>query len=616
MCAKALLIRHENYSRTPCSLVSLGLESGEVFCMLRKNRFQLILLLGLANLPVQTSNVAQTALGRPNIFMILSDDVTTRDLGCYGNPAVGTPRIDQLAREGRKFTNMFTASPSCSPSRAVLFTGLYPFRNGGHPNHSEVKAGTKSVAHYLSSLGYRVILMGKFHAKPPSSFPFEFYEDDETTLGTTKVGKDLRKVLASLGDKPVCILYAKFDTHYPWPHNNYHYDPRSVALQPYLVDTPETRQMRANYYSKITEMDQGVGQVLDLLKEYKLEANTLTLYTADHGSGWPHERDMLYDPGINVPFIARWPGKIQPGTVTDALTSYVDVAPTFIEAAGGNVGNVVAKAGGAPLDGRSFLPILLGRQMEHHTEVFATHTSNVASAYPMRAVRTLTHKYIWNIDSQFYFPSTFTNEAREPEFMTRWPVWQSWMRKAKTDAFAAERVQEEIYRPAEELYDIGKDPYELKNLAEDPAHKAVLLSLRQKVKAWMKQQDDAGDSAYHKDVEIGRNFVDEVYHRQKLIRVKIKAPRSIISDDVVHIELTCPIWRAEIHYTLDGAVPTRSSKRYTEPLVLQAPVAIKAKAFWKGSDFWQGGETPIKEVTYTGVDFRFLYEGHNKPVYR
>jgi hypothetical protein len=119
-----------------------------------------------------------------------------------------------------------------------------------------------------------------------------------------------------------------------------------------------------------------------------------------------------------------------------------------------------------------------------------------------------------------------------------------------------------------------------------------------------------------RDVEAGRNFLDEVYCRQKVVNVTIKTPRLPVSDYTAYVELTCPIWLAEIHYTLDATTPTRSSERYTKPLVLQPPVVIKAKGFWEGSDFWQKGETPIKEVKYEGGDFRFLYEGHHRPVYR
>lgn len=594
---------------------------------MRRRRFA-HLVAAFALLPIVTSvggdrvlaARAQPPAGRPNIFMIFADDVTARDLGPYGNKAVRTPNLDRLANQGLRFTNMYAASPSCSPSRAVLLTGLYPNRNGGHPNHSAVKPGTKSMAHYMASLGYRVILMGKVHASPRESFPFEFYEDDELKpgIGTTKMGSELRTVLAGVkgGGKPVCILYAKFSTHYPWPPvREYHYEPSEVALQPYLVDTPETRQMRAAYYTHIEDMDRGVGQVMALLEEYKLADDMLTIYSADHGSGWPHERDMLYGPGIHAPFIARWPGKIAPGTVTDALASLVDIVPTFIEVAGGDVSAVVSKNGGAALDGRSFLPVLLGRQREHHEAIFASHTSNVMSVYPIRAVRTRTHSYIWNIDALYEFPSVWSSDAPSDQFTSRLPVWRSWIRKAATDPFAAERVRMENERPPEELYDLVNDPFELKNLAEDPTHAPMLRTMRGKLEAWMKQQGDAGDSAYHKDVEAGRHFPDEVFHRQKAVVLKVAVPRSIISDHAARIELLCPVWTAEIHYTLDGSTPTERSPRYTAPLTVQAQTVIKARAFWPGSRFWPAGATPVKELNYTGPDFRFLYEGHVKPVY-
>ena len=123
--------------------------------------------------------------------MIFGDDINKFAFGCYGNPVARTPHIDQLAKEGMRFENMFTASPSCAPSRAVLYTGLYPIRNGAHPNHSSVKPGTKSIAHYMSALGYRVILLGKRHAFPLDSFPFEFYKDDIWLPGA---GKDFLKI--------------------------------------------------------------------------------------------------------------------------------------------------------------------------------------------------------------------------------------------------------------------------------------------------------------------------------------------------------------------------------------------------------------------------------------
>ena len=154
-------------------------------------------------------------------------------------------------------TNVFTATPQCAPSRAAFYTGLYPFKNGAHPNWSEVKPGTKSLPHYMQALGYRVVLMGKRHMKPAENFPFEWYADG---IGSKEPGPELKRLLDDLGSKPLFLIYAKFGTHFPWSHNKFQYDPEKVGFQPYVIDTPEAREMRANYYSAITEMDEAVGE--------------------------------------------------------------------------------------------------------------------------------------------------------------------------------------------------------------------------------------------------------------------------------------------------------------------------------------------------------------------
>ena len=239
---------------------------------------------------VATESSPVEASGRPNIFMILSDDTPKRDFGVYGSPVVRTPRIDELASQGMRFNNVFAASPTCAPSRAALFTGLNPIRNGAHPNHSSVKPGMKSLPHYLSALGYRVILLGKSHLTPRESFPFEYYPDKGNPLGP---GEDLLRILEDPVEKPFCIILGKFTAHVPWPHNKHGCRAENVDIPPHLVDTPETRQMRGRYYSKITDMDLAVGRVLDLLKAQGLEDNTLTIYATDHGTDWPSEPSTM-----------------------------------------------------------------------------------------------------------------------------------------------------------------------------------------------------------------------------------------------------------------------------------------------------------------------------------
>ncbi len=413
---------------------------------------------------------------KPNIVLFLADDQSIDDVGCYGNNAVRTPNIDRLAEEGLRFKLAFTPTSMCSPSRSALYTGLYPHRNGCHPNHSSIKPGVKTLPHYLKPLGYRVALAGKTHIKPREQFPFEY-------MGLKD--ERIEKFMTLARDKPFCLVVASHEPH--GPHKQGGYKPGQIPVPPYKVDTPQTRQQLANYYTDIDLLDKEVGGVLGLLKKHNLEQNTLFVYASDHGynifAKW-----SCYDAGLHVPFIVRWPGRVKAGTITDAMVSFVDVLPTFIEAAGG-------KSPG-DIDGRSFLPVLLGRKKKHHDVVFGAHTTRgiiSGRAYPIRSVRTRTHQYIRNLNPEGMFQCVSTHGRNYKEINDG--VWGSWKEKARTDTFAAERVRMYQHRPAEELYDLTKDPHELKNIATDPAQQKLLASLRKKLDAWMKQQGDSGMEA-------------------------------------------------------------------------------------------------------------------------
>ncbi len=554
------------------------------------------------------TGMTQDASGRPNIFMIFTDDTPQRDHGCYGNKFVKTPNIDRFAREGMTFENMITPSPMCGPSRAALYTGLNPIRNGAHPNHSSCKPGTKSMPHYMAALGYRVILLGKQHVKPKESFPFEYRDE---ILGHKKHGKEIEGILANPGDKPLCIIMCHFETHWSFDlgRDTYKYDPNEVEIPPYLVDTPETREQRARYYSEIEFMDNAVGDVFKLLKKTGMDENTLTIYASDHGTHWPHEKWNLYDAGIKIPFVARWPGKIKPGTRTDALASLVDVVPTFIEMAGGNVPEVVAKCGGEPLDGKSFLPVFMGESDEIQREIYAVMTYGVTTVYPMRAIRTKTHKYIWNIDSHFEFPDYWaTNLPRREQ--QEWVVWKSWLRKAQTDPVVAKLIEADLHRPPVELYDLQADPHELNNLAGDPANRALLSDLRKKLDAWMVRQGDDGSSSYHLEEGIEPKHIDRVWSRQEVVNIDLTAfGPGIAFTDRTNVSLSSPVWRANIHYTLDGSDPTRASTLFSKPFIVDPPVIIKARGFWDDK------ETPIKTIDFREHGFRVHYKVHYEPLH-
>ena len=414
----------------------------------------------------------ERAVRKPNFVIVLADDHGTDDAGCYGAKGLRTPNIDRLAAEGMRFTRAFTATAMCAPSRSMLYTGLFPHRNGAHPNHSKVRPGIQSLPHHLSKLGYRVALAGKTHIGPRSAFPFEYMDRGKVDT-----------FLAEAGSQPFCLVIATNDPHAPWKKKG-PYDAAKVVLPPYLLDTPETREAMACYWNSVAALDTQVGQFLALLKKHGLEDSTLFLYTSDHGSGFPFTKWTLYDAGIRVPFIVRWPGHARPGSVTDAMVSFVDVLPTFIEAAG--------QKPPEDLDGRSFLGVLWGRAVEHRDAIFATHTNKgiiSGSEYPIRAIRTRTHKYIVNLNPAGTFKNIVT-EGREGPAGKPAGYWLSWRELARTDADAAKRARLYQHRPAEELYDLAADPFELNSLAADPANRPLMADLRQQLKAWMKQQND------------------------------------------------------------------------------------------------------------------------------
>src|SRR5262245_17413761 len=235
---------------------------------------------------------------RPHLVLYVSDDHGQEFVGCYGNRAIRTPNIDALARAGTRFTNLFAASPTCSPSRAALFTALYPARNGTMGNHTDSKPGLKSLPTYLKALGYRVVLADKADVRPASVFDFELLKATRPAVpGRLRryrgEGLDTRAVDALLAshrrerpDQPLCLILGDNGPHVVWERNET-YDPAALPLSPILVDTPKTRTALANYYQDITSVDLRVGEVLASLKTHGYDDDTLFIYTSDQGPEWP-----------------------------------------------------------------------------------------------------------------------------------------------------------------------------------------------------------------------------------------------------------------------------------------------------------------------------------------
>ncbi|WP_119081199.1 sulfatase family protein [Chitinophaga alhagiae] len=447
-----------------------------------KNIFLLTLLL-LASCCAYSQN-------KPNMVIFIADDLGAIDLPVYGNKVVRTPHIDQLRKGSMLFTQAFAASPTCGPSRSSLLTGLLPMRHGAHGNHSGVKEGTRSLVQYLAAQGYRVAIAGKLHIGPGSVFPLE------RIAGTNTVEPGFEKTpglhydlnlgpvdewLGSAGHgKPFVLLVADHSPHVIWPETAT-YDTATADVPEFHINTPETRKARAKYYTDITKMDGNLGRLVELLGKHGLSQNTVLMFTADQGPQWAFGKWSLYDYGIKVPLLVKWPGVVKPGTQTDALVSLVDLLPTMVEIAGGTPPQGI--------DGLSFCaPLKKGTLKTHRQTVFASHTGDgMMNRTPMRMLRTTRYKYILNIAPDTLY-TTHMDKARDHNGGREY--WDSWRKAAFTAEHAAAVLYHYHHRPAEELYDLQADPSERRNLAADEGYAELMQQFRKDMEAARRQQHD------------------------------------------------------------------------------------------------------------------------------
>jgi uncharacterized sulfatase len=329
---------------------------------------------------------------KPNIVLIVGDDMSWHDASCYSLfQNVKTPNMDRLAAEGIRFNHAYSTTAMCAPCRQELYTGLQPVRNGAYPNHSKVKPGIKSICHYLGDMGYHVAHRGKTHFGPKESFPFE---------------KIPLETLLKNG-KPFCYVFCSKEPHLPWDKGDpSRFASDKITLPPYMLDTPTTRTAMSQYLAEVEVLDKQVGNIVKTIDKSGKADNTIIIFFSEQGSTFPGCKWTCYDPGLRAAVVARWPKRVKPGSVTDAMIQYADVVPTLIEACGGKPPE--------DLDGRSFLEVLLGQKDSHRDYVFGQQTTKGISkgtpgGYAVRSVRSRTHKLILNLQSENTFRNGITN---------------------------------------------------------------------------------------------------------------------------------------------------------------------------------------------------------------
>ncbi len=439
------------------------------------------------------------AQNKPNLILFIADDCSHYDLGCYGSKDSKTPNIDKFASEGMLFRKGYQACAVSSPTRHNLYTGIWPMKTGAYPNHTFAASGTKSIIHHLHPEGYRVALIGKSHVEPKSVFPWDKRVDTnrQEEIDFSEVDSFIKECKAN--NQPFCLFVASKQPHDPWNKGDAsQFDKDKLTLPDMYVDTPLTRQRFKEYLGEINYTDNEFGQLLNIIDENGVKDNSVVVYTSEQGNSFPFAKWTCYDAGVHTAFIVRWPGVVKAGTQSNAIVEYVDVVPTFIDIA-------EAKAQG-PLDGKSFLPVLLGKKDKHKKYTFSQHTTrgiiNGSEHYGTRSVADGKYRYIWNLTPE----ATFKNARTNTKLFKHWQ---------EIDTEHARRMVEKYqHRPEIEFYDVENDPYCMHNLAEQPEYRKIMKRMRKALEKWMKECGDLGQETEMKAFEHQWNKLNEKTKKQ------------------------------------------------------------------------------------------------------
>lgn len=443
---------------------------------------------------------AAYAADRPNFVLIVADDHGLDAIGAYGNDVVQTPNLDRLAAEGVRFTNAHATVSSCSPSRSVLLTGKQNHENGMYglqhwEHHFSSFDEIKSLPVMLSENGYRTGRVGKVHLAPDAVYMFDSPLSDGAANDMASVARSPTEMaLLSedfiAADGPFFLYFAADDPHRAFPFDTYpapntfgnraegypgithvEYRPEEVKVPAFLPDIPAVREELAQYYSSVSRLDQGVGALLTTLEKHGKLDDTVIIYLSDNGIAFPGAKTTLYQSGINLPLIVRDPeSRRAGGDVSEALVSWVDIAPTVLEYAGAPIDD-------AELRGVSLKSHIQKSRKLKRKAVFGSHSFHeIHMYYPSRMIRTARYKLIHNIEPALDFPMALDLEQSS--------TWQAFLETGE-EFYAGRATKAFFERPEFELYDLVDDPNELKNIAADPEYRELLDELRTELKKFM-----------------------------------------------------------------------------------------------------------------------------------
>ncbi|MFN3193236.1 MAG: sulfatase [Aureliella sp.] len=427
---------------------------------------------------------------RPNVVILMADDCTFSDLPAYGGINAKTPNLDALARSSLVFNRAYLCSAMCQPCRAELFTGQYPMRNGCAWNHSASRNGVRSLPHFFGDAGYRVGIAGKIHVKPDDVFPFEKVDGfDRSCVRNPTKQHDLsaiRQFISRDKKQPFCLVVALVEPHVPWVMGDAsQYPPTEIRLPPNIADTPRTRQDYGKYLAEISYMDGQVGELLEVLEASNESDGTVVVFTSEQGSQFPGCKWTNFDTGVHTALMIRGLGVAEPGSRTDALVQYADLAPTLLDLVG-------IEASGEEFDGTSFAPVIRGESDQHRDYVYGMH-NNVPEgpSYPIRSISDGRFHLIQNLKpDEIYIEKHLMGIKGEGSLNN--PYWGTWVWSSANDSRNYELVKRYMSRPAVQLFDLDRDAYEMSNLVDDPEYGAIKERLQTELERWMETQGDPG----------------------------------------------------------------------------------------------------------------------------
>jgi N-sulfoglucosamine sulfohydrolase len=408
---------------------------------------------------------------KPNIIMIIADDIGWDDIGCYGNEVVQTPNMDRIAKEGIRFDHFYLTTSSCSPSRTSIISGRYPHNTGSAELHTPLPGTVLTFPELLKAAGYFTAQSGKWHMGPAPRSGFDLIYDQGNLIGDGGEEKWISTLEERPKDKPFFLWLASLDAHRPWGPNPFSgtHQPEDVQVPVFLADAAPTKADLAKYYDEVTRFDDYIGKVEKELERQGVLENTIIFILSDNGRPFPRSKTRMYNSGIKSPLLVKWPkGITKPGSISKSLVSSVDLAPTFLDIAG--------LPGKPNFQGESFLNVVKEPSLPFRNYVFAEHNWHDHEAYE-RMVRTKDHLYILNLRPQF------ANEG--PADSNASPAYSDL--KSLRDQGKLSPAQADVFmhpRPYEEFFNCEEDPEQLVNLASMGKVENELEHLRAILEEW------------------------------------------------------------------------------------------------------------------------------------